>query len=72
MRFQQNELIFAMAKTFSFRFSNAVRDLEVWQKGVLLLLIPGVLLICGIIGREIFFAINPDKRPRKRRRRTRD
>jgi hypothetical protein len=55
-----------------FRFSYFVHDLQTWQKVVLLLLVPGIIAICGIIGREIYFAVHPDKRPRKRRKRPRD
>jgi hypothetical protein len=61
-----------LANHRSFRFSYAVHDLQTWQKGLLLLLVPGIIAICGIIGREIYFAVHPDKRPRKRRRRPRD
>jgi hypothetical protein len=61
---------FVLAKGDSLRFSRRVHDLQTWQKGLLLLLIPGIIAICSIIGREIYFAVHPDKRPRKRRRRS--
>ena len=51
-----------------FRFSNAVHDLQTWQKVLLLLLIPGIIAICGVIGREIYYAVHPDKRPKRRKR----
>ena len=44
-------------------------DLETWQKVLLLVVIPIALVIVGIISREIYFAVHPDKRPLKRRRR---
>jgi hypothetical protein len=62
-----SEKLLANSSTFS--FSYPVPDLELWQKVLLCLLIPTAILICGIIGREIYFAVHPDKRPRKRRRR---
>ena len=31
----------------------------------------GCLLLVGVIAREVFYAVNPDRRPRKRKRRER-
>jgi hypothetical protein len=61
--------IIPLAKVSDVSFPNSVHDLQTWQKGLLLLLVPGIIAICTIIGREIYFAVHPDKRPRKRRRR---
>jgi hypothetical protein len=60
---------FLLANSTSFKFPNSVPELQTWQKGMLLLLIPAVLIICTVIAREIYFAVNPDRRPRKRKRR---
>ena len=63
---------FRSDKPRSLRFSYHVRDLGVWQKILLCVAAVGALWMMGLIGREIFFAVNPDKRPRKRKRRSSD
>jgi hypothetical protein len=52
-------------------FAYAVRDLAVWQKVIVSILGAGVLGMFGVIGREFYYAINPDRRPRKRKRKSR-
>ena len=61
-----------LAKLSQFRFSPPVLDLQPWQQLVLGLLLLVIIAICGIIGREIYYAVHPDKRPHKRRRRPRE
>ena len=64
--------VFRSDKSGGLSFASAVRDLEVWQKILLSVAAVGVLAIVGFILREIFYAVHPDRRPRKRKRRSRD
>ena len=59
-------------KSGELSFSCAVRDLEVWQKILLSVAAVGMLAIVGFILREILYAVHPDRRPLKRKRRSRD
>ncbi|MGZ8899278.1 MAG: hypothetical protein ACXW3Z_04205 [Limisphaerales bacterium] len=58
-----------LAKVYSFSFSHLVLDLQPWQQVALGFTLVVIVAICAIIGREIYYAVHPDKRPRKRRRR---
>ena len=70
LRTKEGAIVFRSDKTDELSFSFAVRDLEVWQKVLLSVAAVGGLAMCGFIAREFYYAVNPDKRPRKRKRRS--
>ena len=43
--------------------------LEGWHLILLIVLGGAVLTLVAVVGREIYYAANPDKRPRKRKKR---
>ncbi|HEX7862005.1 MAG TPA: hypothetical protein VF773_16855 [Verrucomicrobiae bacterium] len=61
-------LAFPNAFSFSYRVP-ALKGLQPWQIALLIAIAITLLVLCGIIAREMYFAVNPDKRPHKRRRR---
>ena len=69
---REGKIVFRSDKSGGLSFSFAVRDIEVWQKVLLSVAAVGVLAMLGFILREIFYAVHPDRRPRKRKRRSRD
>jgi hypothetical protein len=59
--------------SFSFRYGNFgmvayIQQLLPWQIAVALTVSGTGFVLFLIIGRAIFFAVNPDKKPRKRKR----